>query len=139
MVLQNKIGELFRLLRGEIRAENYTVILLFIYLRSTNLFSDITQNEENQKESLIEVLKNTNETTLRKIFNVFLPTINKLSEQSISDVLELLKSIDSDLLNENISEIYGALLNCQDGKHLVWTNETGETIPESEIKEWIKK
>jgi type I restriction enzyme M protein len=111
MVLQNKIGELFRLLRGEIRAENYTVILLFIYLRSTNLFSDITQNEENQKESLIEVLKNTNETTLKKIFNVFLPTINKLSEQLISDVIELLKSIDSDLLNENISEIYDDTLN----------------------------
>jgi type I restriction enzyme M protein len=111
MVLQNKIGELFRLLRGEIRAENYTVILLFIYLRSTNLFSEITQNEENQKESLIEVLKNTNETTPKKIFNVFLPTINKLSEQSISDVIELLKSIDSDLLNENISEIYDDTLN----------------------------
>jgi type I restriction enzyme M protein len=111
MVLQNKIGELFRLLRGEIRAENYTVILLFIYLRSTNLFSDITQNEENQKESLIEVLKNTNDTTLQKIFNVFLPVINNLSKQLICDVLELLKSVDSDSLNENISEIYDDTLN----------------------------
>ena len=27
---------------------------------------------------------------------------------------------------KNISEIYGALLNCQDGKHLVWTNENGK-------------
>lgn len=110
-VLKNKIGELFRVLRGEIRAEDYTVILLLIYLRSTNSFSDITQNEENQKESLIKVLKNTNETTLQKIFNVFLPTINKLSEQSISDILEILKSIDSDLLIENISEIYDDTLN----------------------------
>ena len=110
-VLQNKIRELFRLLRGEIRVENYTVILLFIYIRSTNLFSDITQNQKDQKGSLINVLKNTNETTLQKIFNVFLPVINKLSKQSISDVLELLKSIDSDLLNENISEIYDDTLN----------------------------
>lgn len=110
-VLQIKIRELFRLLRGEIRVENYTVILLFIYIRSTNLFSDITQNQKDQKGSLINVLKNTNETTLQKIFNVFLPVISKLSEQSISDVLELLKSIDSDLLNENISEIYDDTLN----------------------------
>ena len=40
---------------------------------------------------------------------------------------------------KNISEIYGALLNCQDGKHLVWNNEYGETIPELLIKGWIKK
>ena len=57
------------------------------------------------------MLKNTNDTTLQKIFNVFLPVINNLSKQLICDVLELLKSVDSDSLNENISEIYDDTLN----------------------------
>jgi len=104
--IKKKIWVLFGLLRGEIKTEDYSVLLLLIYLQSKDLVSEILRSDINHKELLIKVLNNTNDSTLLKVFEVFIPTIESLSKQTISHLLEILTSINPNSLHKNIVEIY---------------------------------
>ena len=102
--IEKKIGELFRLLRFDLMSNNYSVVLLLIYLKSKNYLTKIL-NDKNPKESLLEYLKITDDSKLSKVYDIYLPTIKILSEQTINRLLEILDSIDQNILQENIVEM----------------------------------
>ena len=132
--IKNKIWELFRLLRGEINTADYSIVLLLINLQSNNLLAEILRSDTKHKESLIKVLDNTNNSTLSEVFKVFLPTIKSLGEQTISQILEILNSIDPNLLQKNIVEIYDDSL---DRIVLSQGRESGGFIQPNQLTEFI--
>ena len=131
--IKNKIWELFGLLRGEINSDDYSVVLLLIYLQSKNLLVKIL-NDKNPKESLIKVLECINDSKLSKVYEVFLPVIINIDAKLLSHLLEKLTSIDPDLLQKNIIEIFD---NSLDRIVLSQGRKYGEFIQPNQLTKFI--
>ena len=108
--LKNRIWKLFGILRNDLRTEDYSIILLLIYLRSKNLISKQLLGEIQPKSLLIHILNEEKDVSIKSLYDVFLPLIKKLSEKSMNLVVNLLSSIDSEWLNQNIIEVYDETL-----------------------------
>ena len=108
--LKNRIWKLFGILRSDLRTEDYSIILLLIYLRSKNLISKQLLGEIQPKSLLIHILNEEKDVSIKSLYDVFLPLIKKLSEKSMNLVVNLLSSIDSEWLNQNIIEVYDETL-----------------------------
>lgn len=81
--LKNRIWKLFDVLRSDVNTEDYSVVLLFIYLRSENLIAQHLLNEHHPKHVFIQLLENAENESLQKVFDVFFPSVDRLSERSI--------------------------------------------------------
>ena len=103
--LKDKIWKLFDVLRGE-RLEDYNIILLFIYLRSENIISEKLLKENDLKASILNKLVNGDNSILNRVYDVFITKINRLNQNSIERIIDILNSIDPGQLKKNISEIY---------------------------------
>ena len=104
--LKNRIWQLFNLLRGDLHSGDYSLVLLLIYLRSENLISEKLNVNNRPKSSLVTIMKETEDVTVQKIYQSFLPLIEGLSKESIRLIVDLLNSVDSKLLKNNIAKIY---------------------------------
>ena len=109
IVLQ-KVWKLFNVLRNDLNTDDYTVVLPFIYFRSENLIAQQLQNEPQPKQELIQILKNAENETIQKVFDVFIPSIERLSEKSLNHIIDLLYSINHQWLKQNIAVIYDETL-----------------------------
>ena len=69
--LKNRIWKLFDVLRSDVNTEDYSVVLLFIYLRSENLIAQHLLNERHPKHVFIQLLQNAKSESLQKVFDVF--------------------------------------------------------------------
>jgi len=105
IVLQ-KVWQLFDVLRSDFNSEDFSVVLLFVYLRSENLITQELLNEPQPKHLFIQLLQNAESESIQKVFDVFLPSIERLSEISVNNITDLLCSIDSDWLKKNIAVVY---------------------------------
>tara|TARA_B110001469_G_C9518242_1_gene258026 strand:+ start:237 stop:554 length:318 start_codon:yes stop_codon:yes gene_type:complete len=94
IVLQ-KIWDLFNLLRSEITSDDYSVILLFIYLRSDNIISDNLLMDQPSKHTLIQLM-NKVDNSKKKVFDIYIPSIEGMSEKSLNQIIGLLVSINID-------------------------------------------
>jgi type I restriction enzyme M protein len=104
--LKNRIWQLFNLLRGDLHSEDYSLVLLLIYLRSENLISEKLNVNNGPKSSLVTIMKETEDVIVQKIYQSFLPIVEGLSKESIRLIIDLLNSVDSKLLKKNIAKIY---------------------------------
>ena len=104
--LKNRIWQLFNLLRGDLHSGDYSLVLLLIYLRSENLISEKLNVNNRPKSSLVTIMKETEDVTVQKIYQSFLPFIEGLSKESIRLIVDLLNTVDSKLLKNNIAKIY---------------------------------
>ena len=104
--LKNRIWQLFNLLRGDLHSEDYSLVLLLIYLRSENLISEKLNVNNGPKSSLVTIMKETEDVIVQKIYQSFLPIVEGLSKESIRLIIDLLNSVDSKLFKKNISKIY---------------------------------
>lgn len=133
IVLQ-KVWKLLDVLRSDINFEDYSVVLLFIYLRSENLIAQQLLHEYKPKQSLFLELKNANDVNVQKVFDVFLPSIERLNEQSINHIVDLLSSIDSEWLKQNIALVYDEIL---ERIALSQGRRSGEFIQPKQLTEFI--
>ena len=106
MELRDEIWRLFDLLRNDIQTEDYSIVLLFIYLRSENLISEQLVKNSQPKHSLMDILTKTKDVNILSIYKVFLPTLKKLNEENIILIVDLLNTIDSNFLKKNLAKIY---------------------------------
>lgn len=109
IVLQ-KVWMLFDVLRSDVNTEDYSVILLFIYLRSENLIAQHLLNERHPKHVFIQLLQNAESESIQKVFDVFSPSVDRLSERSLNSIIDLLSSIDSEWFKENLAFVYDETL-----------------------------
>ncbi len=109
-IVLEKVWKLFDVLRNDINTEDYSVVLLFIYLRSENFVTQQLFHDNESKQALIHLMKDANNSALQKVFGVFLPSIERLSERSLNHIIDLLSSIDSDWLQQNITFVYDQTL-----------------------------
>ena len=109
IVLQ-KVWMLFDVLRSDVNTEDYSVVLLFIYLRSENLITQDLLNEREPKHVFIQLLQNAESESIQKVFDVFSPSLDKLSERSLNNIIDLLSSIDSEWLKENLVFVFDETL-----------------------------
>ncbi len=133
IVLQN-VWRLFDVLRHDLNTEDYSVILLFLYLRSTNTITEQLPYMQEHKEALVQMLKNTNDISVKRVFQIFLPSLERLSEQTINDLVEVLISIDSEWLQQNISIVYDETL---ERIALSKGRKSGEFIQPKQLTEFI--
>lgn len=109
IVLQ-KVWMLFDVLRSDVNTEDYSVVLLFIYLRSENLIAQHLLNERHPKHVFIQLLQNAESESIQKVFDVFSSSLDKLSERSLNNIIDLLSSIDSEWLKENLVFVFDETL-----------------------------
>lgn len=109
IVLQ-KVWMLFDILRSDVNTEDYSVVLLFIYLRSENLIAQHLLNERHPKHVFIQLLQNAESESIQKVFDVFSSSLDKLSERSLNNIIDLLSSIDSEWLKENLVFVFDETL-----------------------------
>ena len=109
-VVLRKVWGLFDVLRGDVNTEDYSVVLLFVYLRSENLIAQHLLNEPHPKHVFIQLLQNAESESIQKVFNVFSPSVDRLSERSLNNIFDLLSSIDSEWLRKNLAFIYDETL-----------------------------
>lgn len=134
MGLKDKIWKLFDLLRNDIQTEDYSIVLLFIYLRAENLISEQLVKNSQPKHCLIDILSKTKDVNILSIYKVFLPSLKKLNEEKISLIVELLNTIDSDFLKKNLAKIYDDTL-----ERIVLSQgrRSGEFVQPNQLTEFI--
>ena len=116
-VVIDKIRKIFDFLKTEITTEQYSVVLLLIYLHSKKMLAKTITTDKStvethyDKKLLIKVLYDIGNPSLNKVCKIFLPTIISLRGRTLSTVLNFINSIDSDFLNKNIVEIYDDTLD----------------------------
>jgi len=132
--LKNRIWKLFDVLRSDVNTEDYSVVLLFIYLRSENLIAQHLLNEHHPKHVFIQLLQNTESKSLQKVFDVFFPSVNRLSERSVNKIINLLSAIDSEWLKENLAFVYDETL---ERIALSYGRRGGEFIQPKELTEFV--
>lgn len=135
IVLQ-KVWKLFDILRSDLNTEEYSVVLLFIYLRSENLLSQNLLSEQNKKDVLSQILLSAGNDAIKKVFDVFSPSVKRLSEESLNDVIDLLFSIDYELLNKNLAFVFDETLN---RIALSQGRSGGEYIQPKQLTEFVNK
>ena len=79
--LKNRIWQLFNLLRRDLHSEDYSLVLLLIYLRSENLISEKLNVNNRPKSSLVTIMKETEDVTVQKIYQSFLTIFNYFFER----------------------------------------------------------
>lgn len=109
IVLQ-KVWMLFDVLRSDANTEDYSVILLFIYLRSENLIAQHLLSEHHPKHVFIQLMQNAESESIQKVFDVFSPSVDRLSERSLTNIIDLLSSIDSEWLKEILVFVFDETL-----------------------------
>lgn len=105
IVLQ-KVWNLVDIVREDASIDDYHIVLLFIYLRSENLIAEHLLNEPYPKHAFIQLLQNAESESIQKVFDVFAPSIQLVSERSLKKVVDLLFSIEWQWLNENIAIVF---------------------------------
>ena len=135
IVLQ-KVWKLFDILRSDLNTEEYSVVLLFIYLRSENLLSQNLLSEHNKKDVLSQILLSAGNDVIKKVFDVFTPSVEKLSEGSLDNVIDLLFSIDYELINKNLAFVFDETLN---RIALSQGRSGGERIQPKQLTEFVNK
>ena len=133
--LKNRIWKLFDVLRSDVNTEDYSVVLLFIYLRSENLIAQHLLNERHPKHVFIQLLQNAKSESLQKVFDVFFPSVDRLSERSVNNIIDLLSAIDSEWLKENLAFVYDETLERIALSH---GRRGGEFIQPKELTEFVK-
>ncbi len=113
--LQSKIGLIFDSFRNNnISSDDYHVLLYLISAYKDNLFSIELVNDNSQtKERLIEQLRNSNndlKSQYNKIFQIFEPTIQRLSENTIKHFFTVFGYLNKQFLIENFADIFEVLL-----------------------------
>ena len=113
--LQSKIGLIFDGFRNNnISSDDYHVLLYLISAYKDNLFSIELVNDNSQtKERLIEQLRNSNndsKSQYYKIFQIFEPTIQRLSENAIKHFFTVFGYLNKQVLIDNFSDIFDGLL-----------------------------
>ena len=82
IVLQ-KVWNLVDIVREDASIDDYHIVLLFIYLRSENLIAEHLLNEPYPKHAFIQLLQNAESESIQKVFDVFAPSIQLVSERSL--------------------------------------------------------
>lgn len=137
-IVMKKVWNLFDMLRGDINTEDYSVVLLFIYLRSETVIAEKLLNSNNIKSELLQLIHqvidaSTNEV-LHDVVNIFQPSLEILSERTVQHIVEALISIDSNWLNENIAYVFDSTLQRM---ALSQGRRGGEFIQPKELTQFI--
>jgi type I restriction enzyme M protein len=113
--LQSQIGIIFDGFRNDkISSDDYHVLLFLLSAYKDNLFSiELVNDNSHTKERLIEQLRNSNNDLKSqgyKIFQIFEPTIQRLSENAIKQFFTFFGYLNKQVLIDNFSEIFDGLL-----------------------------
>jgi type I restriction enzyme M protein len=113
--VKSKIWMMFDILRSEnISSDDYHLVLFLLSAYKDNLFSLDLVNENHQiKERLIERLRNPENELHRHyapILESFEPSIQRLSEEGLKNLLSVLVEINERVLTENYRDIFDSVL-----------------------------
>lgn len=112
--LKNKLWESLNLLRGSVGADDFNFILFFLTLQRNGLLSEIELNyQDDLKNKLFKsILKldGENSYNFKDIFRVFEPSISRVENDIIYELIRLFTSFNQIVLNEYFPDIFDDLL-----------------------------
>lgn len=113
--VKSKIWKMFDLLRSEnISSDDYNVVLFLLSAYKDNIVSiDFVDENRSLKEKLIERLRISNNESSKQyseIFNSFEPSIQRLSDNGVRYLYDLLAEINKQVLIENFPDIFDSAL-----------------------------
>jgi type I restriction enzyme M protein len=112
VIVMKSIWKLFDVLRGDLNTEDYSIILLFIYLRSENIISEKTILSSEIKSTILHLdhFEEDKGKVFHEVINIFYPFIEMLSESTIRQLVGILSSIDYNWLKENNEKVFDETL-----------------------------
>ena len=107
-----KIWELFSYIRRKSNLDRNELFTLpfFVYLYSNNYIPESLLVERNPKEAFLDILQKAKNDDEQKIFNVFIPFIENLSEPSLCAIFQRLSQINFKILKDNLDYIFDEIL-----------------------------
>lgn len=114
--INNRLMMAFDILRGQMDARSFYVLLYLLILKRDGVLEDLTSNQHNEANfDLISAINKyitqfDNEPELRKINEVFEPTIKLVSNKAMFELLLLFSSINQVVLKSNFPTIFDNLL-----------------------------
>ena len=113
--VKSKIWMMFDILRSEnISSDDYHVVLFLLSAFKDNLIStDLINENHHIKERLIERLRNSNYESNEQyapIIQSFEPSIQRLSENGIRHLFNVLVEINKQVLTENFPDVFDSVL-----------------------------
>ena len=70
-IVMKKVWNLFDMLRGDINTEDYSVVLLFIYLRSETVISEKLLHSNNIKSELLQLIRQEIDASTRDYYHQY--------------------------------------------------------------------
>lgn len=138
-----KIKVLFEEIRGQVKVEDFSVILLITYLYTEEIISDSLLNSDKLKEEIIFKLKNeTNSSSLlsdnqyQDLLNVFIPSIENIKTSEIRVILKTISNIDKHYLKEDPKAVFDNILH---QVSLMQSHKTSEFVQPKAITEFISR
>lgn len=113
-LLENQVGEIFNYLRGEVREEDYDVVLFILWLYKEGIISeDLLDHKEGSKQQLIDQLSaygKTKSLSYQTLLEVYTAKLQSISEFTMPYVLHELKYINKRDLTNSFSQLFESVL-----------------------------
>ena len=116
LLVQTKshLNNVFNILRADVNANEYHFVLFLLTLQKEGILDGLLNAEGYSILSgislNIEESKSKNTLIYKKIWGLFQPTLERLNENTLREILNLLRYLNQNILKENFSEIFDDLL-----------------------------
>jgi type I restriction enzyme M protein len=111
--ISEKIWSSFNILRGEISADDFHVVLFLLTIKRMGFKSEFLSNSIENQVSILDFLSysdNVNSLSIVDIYDVYYSLIYRLPKEKLIQLYEVIDSIDSKILDDNFLEIFDYIL-----------------------------
>jgi type I restriction enzyme M protein len=132
--LKKQIWQSFSIIRGDISSDQYSFILFLLLLQREGILRELPTKNRFELIKRIYALTDDNADVYKRIFSVYEDIINKISDDVMFSLVQLLGSLNERTLNEHFVEIFDDILyklSKFQGKH------SGEFIQPLELSHFI--
>ena len=111
--ISEKIWSSFNILRGEIGADDFHLVLFLLTIKRIGFKSEFLLNSVENQVSILDFLRhsdNVNASNIIDIYNVYDSLFYRLPKEKLVQLYEAIDSIDSNILDDNFLEIFDYIL-----------------------------
>ena len=111
--ISEKIWSSFNILRGEIGADDFHLVLFLLTIKRIGFKSEFLSNSIPNQVSILEFLRHSdyaNASSIIDVYGVYDSLIYRLPKEKLVQLYQVIDSIDSKILNDNFLEIFDFIL-----------------------------
>ena len=111
--ISEKIWSSFNILRGEISADDFHLVLFLLTIKRIGFKYEFLSNPVENQVSILDFLRhsdNVNASSIVDIYGVYDSLIYHLPKEKLVQLYEVIDSIDSKILDDNFLEIFDFIL-----------------------------